>query len=332
MQKPLDTTHEPPSPPSWFNHVVRFALNPSSATRITQFLLARDDWLRQHDSMVDPPIPAWLLPTPDTQECLTRAWPTVKVAPLQYIELFGETALAHQVSRVARRIPQQPQHVVLCLPPHPITGQGSSPFAVVLSPTIEVPIHAPMYLNRDLLPRPEFALLPEFPENRPNMLLSGTNVRFPLYNPDKPLMFYGNDGEWLPFPLYYTPSQVELAAVPRWLLQRYRTAVAKAGILKLHMVRCRWCQTHVTMDMFPLETRSKIWAKPGFTPICRICQGPDPRRPVIQSGDETLFENSDQILTVVHITQHPSPKWSGLLRCRTLTGSEGDHLPLMGSG
>ena len=145
-------------------------------------------------------------------------------------------------------------------------------------------------------------------------------------------MFRGNDDGWLHFPPYYTPSQVELAELPRWLPQRYGTSVAKAKILKLQVVRCRWCQAHVTMDLFPPEVRSKIRGKPGFDPMCRVCRGPDPRRPVIKVGNEVLFENSDQILTLVHITQVPSPKWSGLQRSRTLAGSEGDHLPLMGSG
>jgi hypothetical protein len=192
-------------------------------------------------------------------------------------------------------------------------------------------VHAPMYVGVDLLPRSQFALLPEFPESRPNMLLTRTNVRFPLYNPDKPLMFRENDDEGLPFPPYYAPSQVELAAIPRWLLQRYRTSVAKAQILKLQVVRCRWCQTHVTMDMFPPEVRCKIRGKPGFAPMCRVCRGPDPRRPVVKSGNEVLFETSDQILTMVQVTQVPSPKWPGLQRSRALAGSEGDHLPLMGS-
>ena len=191
-----------------------------------------------------------------------KGWPSLKVTPLLFIELFGENLYAHQVSKAARNLPLVTQHLVLCLAPNPGTGIGSPPFAVVLEPTVDVPTMAPLYLGSDLTPKPQFVVLPEFPDNRPNMLCSGMNIRIPLFDKANPLLFRGIDNDWQPFPLYYSPSQVELAALPPHIYRNYISAVMKYKVLKLQSVICRWCQTRVGLDMFTPQIRSKIRGKP----------------------------------------------------------------------
>ena len=324
------TSPVPPPPPIWFKHVVRYSLNATVATRVTMFLLARDDWMRKLGEARDPPIPDWLSPTPDKQECQVKGWPSLKVTPLQFIELFGENLYAHQVSKAARILPLVTQHVVLCLAPNPGTGIGSPPFAAVLEPTVDVPTMAPLYLGSDLTPKPQFVVLPEFPDNRPNMLCSGMNIRIPLFDKANPLLFRGIDNDWQPFPLYYSPSQVELAVLPPHIYRNYISAVMKYKVLKLQSVICRWCQTRVGLDMFTPQIRSKIRGKPSFAPVCRICRGPDPSKPVAKIGPHTLYEDSEHVVPIVQVNHILSPKWQGLQRSLTLVGSDGEHLPLMG--
>ena len=273
--------------PLWIFEVPKFAATPGDAARIIEFML---DFQNQSTAIgvEDFAMPVWLQETPTRQKCVNLGWPIEYCTPKQFIDHFGEEKLAQYISAVARGCETPMQHLVYCPQSDPLVadlGAGPTrwvvvPYPILIEPTVDMAVHAPLYLKPDLLPLDLYRNLPGFPYSRPNMIANDPCKRLPSYDPQSPVVYKNYEGVYLPYPDWYRPTQLELHELPNGMLQKYSRAIWRRdvfltiGVPQKHLeeAQCKVCRTHLPLqDSFSKRVRHKYRTKSGYRPACRDC-------------------------------------------------------------